>query len=450
MRIAWVGAGAAPETERPVPVVGSPLTELVASARRGTWVVLDQALSSFTNFALSLLVLRFSSPRQFGAFSVALMAYTFALMTFRALGGEPQVVRLSDVPRAEWRQATQATTGLALVLGAVGSVVLLMVAFLIGGPVAAALVPLAATLPGLLLQDAWRFAFFAAGTPRAAFKNDLVWMLAQVAFVGWAAGAGGHDVAVFVLAWGTAATLSGLVGLGQAGIAPNPVEAWSWLSEHKDLGPRFLAEFLVDSGSSQLMLIVVGAISGLDALGALNGARVLLGPVNLVYLGALGFAVPEGVRLARQSPHRLYVAVKGLASFLPLLALTCAGVVFLLPAGVGRLVVGEMWPRVQPILLYTALWVAASGVSLAARVGLRVRADSRRSLAARASLAPLILAGGTTGAILGDAVGAAAGLAVAHSVGAVIHWRQFVRSSCEVVAGHATQGATSRYRASEG
>ena len=57
-------------------------------------------------------------------------------------------------------------------------------------------------LPGLLLQDAWRFAFFAAGAGRKAFSNDVVWGIALVPAMVVAARVG--SVAAFVILghWG--------------------------------------------------------------------------------------------------------------------------------------------------------------------------------------------------------------------------------------------------------
>ena len=46
------------------------------------------------------------------------------------------------------------------------------------------LIAFAVTMPGLLLQDAWRWAFFVVGEGRRAFVNDLIWLLAMLAIFG--------------------------------------------------------------------------------------------------------------------------------------------------------------------------------------------------------------------------------------------------------------------------
>ena len=50
----------------------------------------------------------------------------------------------------------------------------------VGGVVGGAFLGLGIVLPALLLQDCWRYAFFAAGQGRRAFLNDAVWAVALV------------------------------------------------------------------------------------------------------------------------------------------------------------------------------------------------------------------------------------------------------------------------------
>jgi hypothetical protein len=51
---------------------------------------------------------------------------------------------------------------------------------LIGGTTGLAFLALGLTLPGLILQDSWRYAFFAVGRGRHAFINDTIWAVLQI------------------------------------------------------------------------------------------------------------------------------------------------------------------------------------------------------------------------------------------------------------------------------
>ena len=64
-----------------------------------------------------------------------------------------------------WSPVTGTSVSVGLVLGAV----VLVAAAILGGRLGLAFVALAVTLPGLLLQDGWRFAFFSCGRGAQAF-----------------------------------------------------------------------------------------------------------------------------------------------------------------------------------------------------------------------------------------------------------------------------------------
>jgi len=330
-------------------------------------------------------------------------------------------------------EAARSSTGLALVLGSVGAVILLMASWVLGGTVGTGLRVLSLFLPGLLLQDAWRYAFLSAGKPAKAVANDLAWAVLQGGAVGWVLWGGSDGVGAFVWAWGGAGSVAGLLGCAQAGVVPNPRSSMVWLRLHRDLWPRFAAEFLLGSGSAHFLFFAVGLISGLATVGVLNASRVILGPFNILALGAVGFAVPEGVSIWRRKPNLLMPALRGLGASLALLALACGGLVLLLPETLGEAIVGASWRAVRDVMPFMTVFVAAAGVSEAARVGLRVLAVADRSLAARATTAPLVVIGAVLGALIGDAKGAAVGLALSHLVGSHIWWHHLTaanRTAC--------------------
>ena len=142
--------------------------------QRISWGLADQAVSSLTNFGVSIYVARTLGAAQFGAFSLAYVTYGFALNASRGLATDPLMVRCSGVGLPAWRRAVADCTGTAAMVGlAVGSCVLAAAA-LIGGTAGAAFLALGLTLPGLLLQDSWRYSFFALGRGSQAFLNDTV------------------------------------------------------------------------------------------------------------------------------------------------------------------------------------------------------------------------------------------------------------------------------------
>ena len=142
---------------------------------RLSWGVADQGMSSLTNFAVSIYIARTLGAVQFGAFSLAYVTYGFALQASRGLTTDPLLVRFSGTDLPTWRRAVATCTGAAALTGLATGACVLVAAALLGGPARLAFFALGLTLPGLLLQDSWRFAFFALGRGSQAFLNDTIW-----------------------------------------------------------------------------------------------------------------------------------------------------------------------------------------------------------------------------------------------------------------------------------
>ncbi|EFL38565.1 hypothetical protein, partial [Streptomyces griseoflavus] len=262
---------------------------------RLSWGLADQAASSLSNFAVGVYVARSLGLTAFGVFSLAWVTYGVVLSVSRGLATDPLVVRFSGVPDASWRGAVARSSGTALGVGAVIGAGCLAAGPVLGSSVGPAFVCLGVMLPGLLLQDAWRYSFFAAGAGRKAFVNDVVWGVALVPAMVVAARVG--SVAAFVLAWGGSAAVAALYGCFQSGIRPRLTGAREWVRDHRDLGYRYLVENTSVSGASQLRAYGLGAIVGVGAVGVIRGSELLLGPFLAVLMGLTLVTVAEAARM---------------------------------------------------------------------------------------------------------------------------------------------------------
>ncbi|MGZ4619808.1 MAG: hypothetical protein ACXV3F_14120, partial [Frankiaceae bacterium] len=224
-------------------------------------------MSSLTNFAVVIYVARSLGAAQFGAFTLAYVTYSFALNASRGLATDPLLVRFSGADLPTWRRAVASCTGTAAVVGLAAGACVLGAAALLDGTPRVAFLALGLTLPGLLLQDSWRYSFFALGRGSQAFLNDSVWALALLPALVLLGVTRHENVFWFVFAWGTAAAVAAAVGPLQARVVPRLSGSRGWLSRHRDLGPRYLAENTSNSGASQLRTYGVGLIVGLAAVG---------------------------------------------------------------------------------------------------------------------------------------------------------------------------------------
>ncbi|WP_172387022.1 hypothetical protein [Streptomyces sp. MNP-20] len=395
------------------------------SARRAlvgrlSWGLADQAASSISNFAVGIYVARSLGVTAFGVFSLAWVTYGVVLNVSRGLATDPLVVRFSGVPAASWRTAVARSSGTALGVGAALGAVSLVAGLAVGGRVGLAFACLGVVLPGLLLQDAWRFAFFAAGTGRKAFVNDLVWCVALVPAMVLAARAG--SVAAFVLAWGGSAAVAAVYGCFQSGIRPRSAGAREWLREHRDLGSRYLVENVSNSGASQLRAYGLGAIVGVGAVGVTRGAELLLGPFMAVLMGLSLVTVAEAARVLRRAPHRLGAFCFLLGGGQAAAALLWGAALLLVPDRFGELVLGGVWHSASELILPAALGVAGASLGTGAAAGLRALAAARRSLRCQLIASSCYVIGGLGGAAVAGTVGSAWGVAAATSIGSAVWW----------------------------
>ncbi|MEW1547778.1 hypothetical protein [Streptomyces tsukubensis] len=393
-----------------------------AVAGRLSWGLADQAVCSMTNFAVGIWVARSLGLAAFGVFSLAWVTYGVVLSVSRGLATDPLVVRFSGVPAESWRPATAKATGTALGVGAAVGTVALVAGSAVGGRVGSAFAALGVVLPALLLQDAWRFSFFAAGTGRKAFVNDLLGGIALVPAMFAAARAG--SVAAYVLAWGAAAAVAAGYGCFQSGIRPRPAGARDWLREQRDLGYRYLVENVGVSGAAQLRAYGLGAIVGVGAVGVIRGAELLLGPFLAVLMGLSMVTVAEAARVLRRAPHRLRTFCLLLGAGQAVAALLWGAALLLVPDRAGELVLGDVWHSASELIVPATLGVAGAGLGVGAMVGLRALAAARRSLRCQLFASVAYVGGGLGGAALAGTAGSAWGVAAATLTGSAVWWLQ--------------------------
>ncbi len=394
-----------------------------ATAGRVSWGLADQAVSSLTNFAVGIFVARSLGATGFGVFTIAWVTYGVVLNVSRGLATDPLVVRFSGVPAESWRAAVSRSSGTALLIGIVSGAVSVLAGTALGGTIGASFVALGLVLPALLLQDSWRFAFFAAGQGRKALTNDLVWAAALIPALVFAADNG--SVFGFVLAWGLSGAVAAGYGCVQTRLLPQLAGMRAWLRQQRDLGPRYLVENVSNSGASQLRMYGVGAIAGLADVGALRGAELLLGPFLALLMGLSLVAVPEAARVLRRAPRRLpqFCLILGGGQAAAALAWGLTLLV-LVPDGVGRLVLGSVREPASEQILPVTLSVTGAGLVAGAAAGLRALGVSRRSLRAQLFASAAYLSAGLAGATVAGALGASWGSALAMWFGAAVWWFQ--------------------------
>lgn len=394
---------------------------------RTAWGLADQALSSGTNFALALFVARSVSPTQFGTFALVLSVYFLVAGIGQGVASGPLAVRYSAAVPARFNEAAGGATGAALLLGLVAGTLCVLVAGATAPSIRLALLALGASLPGLLLQDTWRFVFVAAGRPSQATLNDAVWTIAQVAGFTALLAVNRLTTENLIAAWGFAAAVAAVAGCLQAHQLPRISKSIAWVREEGSLAFRYAIESIVVRGSAQVAAVVVAGLVGINALGALRGAQVVFSPLNFVYLGGLFVAIPEAVRILHRTPERL----DRLANVVSSVAVACAAIWTVIALAVtsvaGRQLLGETWASASLLLLPVALQTLGTASSIGPQVALRGLGAATTSLFCQVVSAFAVVGGATAGAETSGVRGAAIGIALGTCVGAAVWWFAFKR-----------------------
>lgn len=398
-----------------------------AVARRAAWSFSAQAISSTSNFLLTLVILAVADLGAFSRFSVGITTYMLVSQLARSAAAIPLLILSSDQPEGEGRPEHQAAAGVAVMVGLASTVLLLvMAAFSSDGR--EVFVILALAMPLLTFQEFIRYVTFARSQPHLAALSDGMWLTLQVtgSIVAWSQG--WATVPVLLAVWAASGAVAGLGAGARVGVAPVFSGSLAWLKLHSGLCRKLVFEFFVNQGSYYLLLYGLAIIAGVGELGILRAAQTLIGPVIVVLLAGNALGIPESVRLRRD--------FRKLTSLCLFFSVSLAGaavvwgfIVFIALPYIGPSVFPTSWETARPLIPVLSVFAAAVGVSTGAGSGLRAMGENAWILRSRAVTGGIAL---IIGLPLSRSMGADAvliALAATESLFAAASWVQLLRSA---------------------
>ena len=196
--------------------------------------MVDQVLSSGTNFVPALLLARVLGPAGYGAFALAFLAWFGALAVIRSALMQPYTLAAAHLKRSAWRNVTRHASGAVVLAGVIWGGVFAVAAAVVGvsSDLGQALLVIAVLAPGLALQEFWRVASFAAQRARTAAANDGIWAIGQIVAFGVLLSSGTVTAAASLAAWGVGAWLAAGFGILQLSVTPRfDLAAIRWARE---------------------------------------------------------------------------------------------------------------------------------------------------------------------------------------------------------------------------
>ncbi|UQX03080.1 hypothetical protein [Streptomyces sp. RerS4] len=391
-------------------------------SRRGLGAVasiLDQAASSATNILVLVLAARLSSASGFADFSMVYVTFSVLLGLNMAYVGQTVVLekgeRLGVVCRSSVAFTAAASAAAGLVLAGVG--------LALPGAAGQAFLALGLVLPLVLVQDGLRYCFSALRLPERALAADALRLGCVVAAL--AAQPAGASAGRLVLVWGLSALPALALGLWL--LRPYVRGARAALRPYLrrgHLGRRFVVEFAVGNGSSQLAVLGLGVFATPLAVGALRGATTLFGPLNVLFNSANAFGPPV---VGRASGKRGVIRLTALmGTVLAVLGAAWAAVLYALPERLGRHLLGDTWAAASALLPATGAQYAVMGLGTCALLTLRVL-NPKATLSLQVVFSLLSVAFLLAGYAMWGVLGAAWGLALGSACKATASWLRAAR-----------------------
>ncbi|MEE8274897.1 MAG: MATE family efflux transporter [Alphaproteobacteria bacterium] len=348
------------------------------------WALADQALVSGTNFLTGILLARFLGLEEFGRFTLAWMAVQFVNSIQFALVSAPMMTigpkqSAGDTPAYYGAVVVQQVAFAALSFAVLWAGAQASIAAFPGWRAAGLALPLACALLAFQMQDFLRRYFFTRGRAAAAFANDALRYLAQLAALVVIFAAVGLDARGAL--WVIAACAAAATALGFATMGPL---AWrrgtlaTVTARHWNFARWLTASAAMHWLAGNLFIIAAGAFLGAASVGALRAAQNLMGITHILFQG-LENVVP---RRAAQRFHEDGKAalVRYLRSVASMNLLATAAVAFAAAAAPVfwlELLYGAQFVEFGPVVQWYALIYVVIALTLPLRVGLRTLEDTK-------------------------------------------------------------------------
>jgi O-antigen/teichoic acid export membrane protein len=383
--------------------------------QKGSGYLIDQALSSGGNFAVSLVVARELGVESFGYFALTMSVWVFLLALLRAAILQPLIVSVGDGTCAAPVARARAVV-IAVALGAMTVVGGLIGAAVATGQFSRALGGLALAIIPVLVHEAMRSLALAVGEPWRAVSADLIWVVGTIAVLAALRTTGSLSAGTAVAAWGAGATLGLVPFVRSSYVQFNGAAPSDWFRSNVRTSAAFAGAALSSTAGAQAVVWLVALTLSPAAVGGLKAAQNLMVPGRMAAASVENFFLR---RLAgsssRQVAHetRSFILVGTGSVALWLLVLVAMASFGFPPI---QTIFGASFAPFERLVLPLAIASVFACLTVAELLIVRSRLDGGAALrlavistASNVAFAPL-------GALLGGAFGVAVGLLAAEVV----------------------------------
>ena len=269
-------------------------TDFLRRLVRNQWLVGDQALVSAMNFLTSAILARMLGVHDFGIFSVFYILLQYLNSIQLALIVNPMMTLAPQLAQKSERTTfLKGMSGYQFIFSAVSCLLVFLLGFLL--PIAerfhsirtkivpGIFFPFALTIFCFQAQDWMRRLWYVEERGRTVFINDVISYFGQVMvlLILWKTRTASVRSAYYAVALTSFAAF--IVGLKDEEVLATFRQIKTVVRKTWSFGRSLLVASQFQWVGSQGVLIIVAAISGVNAAGGIRAVMALLGPVNVLY-----------------------------------------------------------------------------------------------------------------------------------------------------------------------
>jgi O-antigen/teichoic acid export membrane protein len=390
--------------------------------------VVDQGMSSVSNFALAIIIAHYSDAHVLGVFAVLTTTYVLSQTLVRSLTSDCLLTRhetddhvMSRFEQAGFLSAIAYALAISLVLAAVG--------LLLSPEFRLTFLVFAASFPLMACQDYARYIGISRYNPLYSIWLDLVWLLIFLGAYVDLRHAGLTTLPWLFGAWTTSGAVVGVYALWNHAARRRHRRLFRiWYDSERHVGVRFAGQSLVVTSWTYLIVYLFILVFSVAVIGQFKLAQLAFGPIAVMSAGILTAMVALAAKTFQVDTGRAmrFVLLGGLAT--AAVTVVWMLVVYFAPVPAMTKALGPAWPAARRLVPFVGLAFALSAVSGAAASGLRAIRAAKENLRLALVMIPLLFVCCMGGALLWGIEAAAAGLCVGFVIYAVAGWALLVRA----------------------
>jgi O-antigen/teichoic acid export membrane protein len=382
------------------PEIGLTSSRLRRWGLQSAFSVVDQGLNALVGFGVNLVLARWLPRETYGAFAMAFAVYLFVSGFHNVLLLEPLSIFGPSRHAGNLRSYFRAQLWVhAVIVGALAVTVVvsgfIMLRFAPANPLGAVLVACGISLPCLLLLWLARRMCYVMKLPSAAVVGSAVYFV--LALVGllieWFKGATTAYAAFLIL--GAASVVASLILFARLKIVSTreSPSSFSWkqaLAENWGYGKWLLGSAVLYAGTSQLQIVVAGALLGLGAAGTLRAMQIpslamsqIITAIGLLVLPVFSF------HFGRGEIRQLIRRATWVSGALGVVALGAVGVLSIFSHRIESLLYGGKYQQYAPLMALLAVVPVVNGIAAGYSMALRALQKPQFDLVSNLVAAPV-------------------------------------------------------------